>query len=95
MIELTGSPGSPYTRKMVALLRFRRLPFCIHWTNGRIPDDYPKPKVALLPTVYFTKEDGTREVAIDSTPLIARLDAEHPERGVLPSDPALRFFCDL
>ncbi|MEE4350902.1 MAG: glutathione S-transferase family protein [Pacificimonas sp.] len=94
-IEITGSPGSPYTRKMLALLRYRRLPYRVHWTNGVMPEGYPKPRVHLLPIVYLTGPDGEREALTDSTPIIRRLEAEHPHRSVIPDDPALAFLNTL
>ncbi|NBQ07027.1 MAG: glutathione S-transferase, partial [Betaproteobacteria bacterium] len=30
-LELLGVPGSPYTRKMLALLRYRRIPHRMIW----------------------------------------------------------------
>lgn len=44
-IEFMGAAGSPYTRKMLALMRYRQIPYKIHWTTGQVPDGYPKPKV--------------------------------------------------
>jgi glutathione S-transferase len=91
-IELLGAPGSPYTRKMLALMRYRRIPCRIHW-GGRHEalDGYPRPKVALLPTFYFPTANGEREAVIDSTFILRRLEREHEGRSVIPDTPALAF----
>ena len=61
-IKLQGMHGSPYTRKMLALLRYRRLPyrFIVNFPqNPNLPGNGPEraslpiPKVPLLPTFYF------------------------------------------
>jgi hypothetical protein len=75
-IELLGLPGSPYTRKMLALLRYRRIPHRVLW--GSLfdpPAGYPEPKVKLLPTFYFPSAKGL-EAVVDSTPNIRRLEAD-------------------
>lgn len=95
-IELMGAPGSPYTRKMIAYLRYRRIPYALHWGGMRgAPEGYPEPKVRLLPTFYFHRPGGEIEAMVDSTPIIRRLEAEHPERAALPADPVLRFLNHL
>ncbi|WP_298308261.1 glutathione S-transferase C-terminal domain-containing protein [uncultured Erythrobacter sp.] len=95
-VELTGSPGSPYTRKMIALLRYRRIPYSIFWDAHNIPDGYPHPKLRMLPIFFFPEKDGAgRTAAIDSTPIIRRLESDFSERSVIPSNPTLSFLCDL
>lgn len=95
-LELTGAPGSPYTRKMIGVLRYRRIPHTIYWGNGNIPEGYPEPKVRLLPTFFFPDgEDGALVPVTDSTPIIRRLEREHGDRSVIPSDPTLKFINDL
>ncbi|WP_040370478.1 glutathione S-transferase family protein [Blastomonas sp. AAP53] len=93
-VELLGAPGSPYTRKMLALLRYRAIPYRMIWgSHMQPPPGYPVPKVKLLPTFYFGAGDA-REAMVDSTPIIRRLEAEYQGRSVLP-DHELLAFLDL
>lgn len=92
-IAVRGAPGSPYTRKMLAVLRYRRIPYRFLvglWTKGEV-DSLPAPKVDLLPTFYFETDDGDIEAMVDSTPIIRRLEQEVLGRSVIPTDPALAF----
>ena len=91
-LTLMGAAGSPYTRKMVALLRYRRIPHAVVWASHRNPPQgYPEPAVKLLPTFYFPKAEGGHHAVVDSTPIIRRLEAEHQGRSALPGDPVLAF----
>jgi glutathione S-transferase len=91
-----GSHGSPYTRKMIALLRYRRIAHATLWGDARNPPHgLPATRVPLLPTLYFPAVDGSHEAATDSTPLIRRLEREHAGRAVIPPDPVLAFLCYL
>jgi glutathione S-transferase len=94
VIQLIGAVGSPYTRKMLSLLRYRRIPHKITWGQPEVvlPTlgiELPKP--VLLPTFILPDANGDLAAATDSTPLIRRLEAMSPDRSVLPVDPALAF----
>jgi glutathione S-transferase len=89
---LVGAFGSPYTRKMRALLRYRRIPFRFVLRGSSEDVGIPPVPVALIPVLVFPGRDGSPpEAAIDSTPLIRRLEAAFAERRVVPQDPALAF----
>jgi glutathione S-transferase len=90
-ITLNGAPGSPYTRKMVALLRYRRIPYKLLQYGMGAPPGMPKPKVQLLPTFYLPNERGEVEAVVDSSPLIRRLEHEFEDRSVLPPQPVTAF----
>jgi len=90
-LVLLGAPGSPYTRKMLAALRYRRIPYRLLVGSHRTPTDLPKPKPQLLPTFYFTGDDGSIEAVVDSTPLLRRFERDYPDRKLVPSDPAIAF----
>ena len=92
-IKLIGNPASPYTRKMIAYLRYKRIPYQVIW--GEASDvlksmkiDPPKP--ILLP-VFLLPRDGKITSVTDSTPLIAEFENSYPERSVYPNDPPLKF----
>ena len=89
-IALRGAPGSPYTRKMLAVLRFRRIPYRFLVGLWAGDEELPSPKVNLLPTFYFDSHDGV-EAVVDSTPIIRRLENEYLGRSVIPEDPAWAF----
>lgn len=94
-IALSGAPGSPYTRKMLALLRYRRIAYRYLPSSGQALEGLPRPKVQLLPTFYLPGPDGTLEAVVDSSPIIRRLEAEHAGRSVIPTAPALAFIDQL
>lgn len=90
-LRLMGAPGSPYTRKMLAYLRYRRISYEF-MLGDRVTDlDLPRPKVELLPTFYLSNDEGEIEAVVDSTPLIRRFEQAFPGREAVPSDPALAF----
>ncbi len=87
-LALSGVPGSPYTRKMLAVLRYRHIPYRLIMGSRDMPG-LPQPKVGLLPTFYFPDGAGSLQAVTDSTPIIRRLEREHPERSVRPANPVL------
>ena len=90
-LALKGAPGSPYTRKMLAVMRYRRIPYRLLVGDQASDLNMPEPKVGLLPTFYFPDERGELEAVVDSTPIIRRLEDEYPGRSVIPDDPVLKF----
>lgn len=93
LLRFIGGTASPYTQKMLALLRYRRVPSAVLWGQpeavcrelGVTP-----PKPVLMPTFLFEEEDGLKAVT-DTTPIIRRLEAAHAGRSVIPDDAALAF----
>lgn len=89
---LHGFGPSPYSVKMRAILRYRRLPFV--WKAVGWPRDVAV--AAGLPPVIpaLTFPDGT--VMNDSTPLAYALERAHPgQRSIVPDDPAHAYLSDL
>jgi glutathione S-transferase len=86
-----GAPGSPYTRKMLAVLRYRRIAYRFMSPNDAARAGMPQPRVSLLPTFYLPGADGALAAVVDSSPIIRRLEDERAGRAIIPPDPALAF----
>jgi len=90
--KILGAPGSPYSRKLRSVFRYRRIPFT--WANRNSKEDVNTPEVPvnLLPVLVIPGENGDySEAKIDSTPIIRFLEAEQSDRSVIPVDPVMAF----
>ena len=90
--RLHGANPSPYSQKMRALMRYRRLPFV--WDNYGTARDVAI--TAQLPPVIpvLRFPDGT--LMNNSTPLAYELERRHPGRAQRhPARPGLAFLSDL
>ena len=52
-LTIVGAPGSPYSRKLRSVLRYRRIPYA--WVTRGAPESQglPKPRVQLLPQLVL------------------------------------------
>ncbi|MFT4718941.1 MAG: glutathione S-transferase [Candidatus Azotimanducaceae bacterium] len=90
-LRLKGAPGSPYTRKMLAYLRFRQIPYELLIGDQADQQGLPTAKVNLLPTFYLPDAQGQTQAVVDSTPLIRRFESAFRGREAIPANPALTF----
>ena len=91
LLRVVGAPGSPYSRKLRAILRYRRIPHV--WFTRGTPESrgLPRPRVELLPQLILEGPDGAPEARTDTTPLIRELEGRHAGRSVVPADPIVAF----
>jgi len=93
-LQLIGATASPYTRKMLALLRYRRIPYAITWGEPATvlaSRGIDSPRIPFLPTFLFPSASGALEAVCDSTPITHRLEEDVAGRSAIPTDPALAF----
>jgi len=88
---LYGVNPSPYSVKMRAILRYRRIPFV--WNGVGNPRDVAM--INHLPPVIPVLKFPDGRVMNDSTPLAYALEREHSERSIVPTDPAQAYLSDL
>ena len=91
--RLVGTNGSPYSIKLRAILRYRRLPFVWELRTERNRAEFAHLRPPLIPILRYP-EDGSFHV--DTTPVAEDLERRHPgRRSIIPDDPAHAFLCRL
>lgn len=90
LYKLYGGLGSPYSMKMRAVLRYRRIPHI--WVQGaRAQAIAREMRAPVIPVLEYP--DGT--LRNDSTPLIFDLEMRHAERSIVPANEADAFLAVL
>lgn len=95
-LKIIGAPGSPYSRKLRSLMRYREIPY--QWIQKWTPEEnkYPKPPIPIIPVVVFPNERGEYDRSVvDSTPLIREFENLYTKKSVLPQDPVFTLLNDV
>jgi len=90
--RLIGGTPSPYSNKLRALMRYRRIPYDWVPRTAAIEPEIAHVKPQLLPMLQFPH---SADIRVDSTPLAYALEARHQSRSVIPDDPGDAFLCQL
>jgi len=91
-LRVVGVGGSPYTRKLRAALRFRRLPTRFVTAGSAEAQALPPSPLPLRPSLIAPNDQGALTIAqSDTTPILTWLDQVYPSRPLRPADPALCF----
>lgn len=90
MYVINGALGSPYSMKIRALMRYRRITHI--WSHGAVAQAKTgNVKAPVIPVIEYP--DGSFHN--DSTPVLYDLENRHEGRSVVPSDPAQAFIAHL
>src|SRR5271169_5417850 len=90
--RIFGVEMSPYSIKVRSYFRYKGIPH--QWIVRSMETQPEYQKYAKLPIVPLVVTPGGEGIQ-DSTPIIERFEAEHPEPSVHPSDPVSAFVSTL
>ncbi len=90
--RIYGSELSPYSVKVRSFFRYKKLNHEWIPRSPAVQSEFQKyAKLPLVPLVVTPEGEGIQ----DSTPILERFEAAHPEPSVTPADPALAFVSAL
>jgi len=90
--RIFGSELSPYSVKVRSFLRYKNVAHDWILRSPAVQAEFQKyAKLPLVPLVVTPEGEGIQ----DSTPILERFEASHPEPSVTPDDPALAFVSAL
>ncbi len=86
--RIYGSEMSPYSVKVRSYFRYKAIPHRWIVRNAETEADYQTyAKIQIVPLVVTPADTGIQ----DSTPIIERIEALHPEPSIHPLDPVAAF----
>ncbi len=92
--KVVGSLASPFSVKMRAIMRYRRLPHDWLLPTPAVTEATKHVRPPIIPKVHYPGEaDDIWHV--DSSPMAYELEARHLERSLFPDDPAHAFLAHL
>ncbi len=90
--RIYGSELSPYSVKVRSFFRYKNIDHDWIPRSPAVQAEFQKyAKLPLVPLVVTPEGEGIQ----DSTPILERVEASHPEPSVTPDDPALAFVSAL
>ncbi len=90
--RIFGAEMSPYSVKVRSYFRYKGLPYQWIPRNAETQGEYQKyAKLPIVPLVVTPAGEGIQ----DSTPILERIEAEHPEPSIHPSEPVSAFLSAL